>query len=71
MFRKAALCYINAGDVPSAMPLILLCPEDEASTHYLAFLAALKSDSGLCGTLMPTIRADQLQMASQMVSHGS
>ncbi|WVQ84872.1 hypothetical protein IAT38_007035 [Cryptococcus sp. DSM 104549] len=42
--RKAALCYIKVLDFTAALDLIKRCPSDEASTHYLAFLAAVRRD---------------------------
>ncbi len=40
--RKAALCYINAGDYASAQDLMSQCPQGEASSQYLNFLSAVK-----------------------------
>ncbi|ODN81471.1 hypothetical protein L202_01898 [Cryptococcus amylolentus CBS 6039] len=42
--RKAALCHIKTADWGAAHDLIARCPTDEASTHYLAFLAAIRQD---------------------------
>lgn len=41
-FRKAALCHMKMTDWTAALDLISLCPKEEASTHYLAFLAAIR-----------------------------
>ncbi|TYJ53702.1 hypothetical protein B9479_005669 [Cryptococcus floricola] len=40
--RKAALCHIKTADWGAAHDLIARCPTDEASTHYLTFLAAIR-----------------------------
>ncbi|RXK39419.1 hypothetical protein M231_03252 [Tremella mesenterica] len=41
-WRKAALCYIRAGDNSSARALLERCSPAEASTQYLSFLVALQ-----------------------------
>lgn len=40
--RKAALCHIKMADWTAALDLISFCPKEEASTHYLTFLAAIR-----------------------------
>ncbi|ORY28125.1 hypothetical protein BCR39DRAFT_535556 [Naematelia encephala] len=40
--RKAALCFINAGDFAQADEVLRSCAVDEAATQYLLFLAAIK-----------------------------
>lgn len=49
--RKAALCHMKMADWTAALDLISLCPKEEASTHYLAFLAAIRQ--GGCETFQP------------------
>ncbi|KAF8599254.1 hypothetical protein BDV93DRAFT_609374 [Ceratobasidium sp. AG-I] len=39
--RKAALCYIQQGEYAQASMLVSRCPNDESSTHYVKFLAAV------------------------------
>ncbi|KIR41645.1 hypothetical protein I307_05719 [Cryptococcus deuterogattii 99/473] len=46
-FRKAALCHMKMADWTAALDLISLCPKEEASTHYLAFLAAIRQGGSL------------------------
>lgn len=41
-FRKAALCYIQQREYASASALIRQCPGNEAATHYVALLTAVK-----------------------------
>ncbi|OXH27229.1 hypothetical protein J008_04781 [Cryptococcus neoformans] len=40
--RKAALCHTKMADWTAALDLISFCPKEEASTHYLTFLAAIR-----------------------------
>ena len=52
-FRKAALCHIEREEYAQASDLIRQCPGDEAATHYLSFLVAIKQGKGyffgVCG----------------------
>ncbi|KAN0121444.1 hypothetical protein V8E52_003340 [Russula decolorans] len=41
-FRKSALCHIEREEYAQASGLIRQCPGDEAATHYLSFLVAVK-----------------------------
>jgi hypothetical protein len=41
-FRKAALCYVQLKEYASASALIRQCPGNEAATHYVALLTAVK-----------------------------
>ncbi|KAI0307448.1 hypothetical protein B0F90DRAFT_1812932 [Multifurca ochricompacta] len=41
-FRKAALCHIEQEEYAQALAIIRQCPGDEAATHYLTFLVAVK-----------------------------
>ncbi|KAF8480818.1 hypothetical protein DFH94DRAFT_691907 [Russula ochroleuca] len=41
-FRKAALCHIEQEEYAQASDIIRQCPGDEAATHYLSFLVAIK-----------------------------
>ena len=45
-FRKAALCHIEQEEYAQASDLIRQCPGDEAATHYLSFLVAIKQGKG-------------------------
>jgi hypothetical protein len=45
-FRKAALCHIEREEYAQASDLIRQCPGDEAATHYLSFLVAIKQGKG-------------------------
>jgi hypothetical protein len=45
-FRKAALCHIELEEYAQASDLIRQCPGDEAATHYLSFLVAVKQGKG-------------------------
>jgi hypothetical protein len=45
-FRKAALCHIELEEYAQASDLIRQCPGDEAATHYLSFLVAIKQGKG-------------------------
>lgn len=45
-FRKAALCHIEREEYAQASDLIRQCPGDEAATHYLSYLVALKQGKG-------------------------
>ncbi|KAH9048810.1 hypothetical protein EDB84DRAFT_1434083 [Lactarius hengduanensis] len=40
--RKAALCHIEQEEYAQASAIIRHCPGDEAATHYLTFLVAIK-----------------------------
>jgi len=40
--RKAALCHIEQDEYAQASAIIRHCPGDEAATHYLTFLVAVK-----------------------------
>ncbi len=40
--RKVALCHIEQEEYAQASAVIRLCPGDEAATHYLTFLVAVK-----------------------------
>ncbi|KAI9445576.1 hypothetical protein H4582DRAFT_2125818 [Lactarius indigo] len=40
--RKAALCHIEQEEYAQASAIIRHCPGDEAATHYLTFLVAVK-----------------------------
>ena len=40
--RKVALCHIKQEEYAQALAVICLCPGDEAATHYLTFLVAVK-----------------------------
>ncbi|KAJ7691328.1 meiosis protein SPO22/ZIP4 like-domain-containing protein [Mycena rosella] len=40
-FRKAALCYIERHEYARAAAVVRRCPGDEATTHYVEFLAAV------------------------------
>jgi hypothetical protein len=41
-FRKAALCHIEQEEYAQASDIIRHCPGEEAATHYLSFLVAVK-----------------------------
>ncbi|KAH9964596.1 hypothetical protein BC827DRAFT_1265857 [Russula dissimulans] len=41
-FRKAALCHIEEEEYAQASDIIRQCPGQEAATHYLSFLVAIK-----------------------------
>ena len=45
-FRKAALCHIEREEYAQASDLVRQCPGDEAATHYLSFLVAVKQGKG-------------------------
>jgi len=45
-YRKAALCHIEREEYAQASDLIRQCPGDEAATHYLSFLVAIKQGKG-------------------------
>jgi hypothetical protein len=45
-FRKAALCHIEREEFAQASDLVRQCPGDEAATHYLSFLVAIKQGKG-------------------------
>ncbi|TBU48727.1 meiosis protein SPO22/ZIP4 like-domain-containing protein [Dichomitus squalens] len=40
--RKAALCYIQCGEHARASAVIRRCPSQDAATHYVALLAAVR-----------------------------
>jgi hypothetical protein len=44
--RKAALCHIEGEEYAQASDLIRQCPGDEAATHYLSFVVAVKQGKG-------------------------
>ncbi|KAI0248099.1 hypothetical protein BJV78DRAFT_1132012, partial [Lactifluus subvellereus] len=41
-FRKAAICHIEQEEYAQASAIIRHCPGEEAATHYLTFLVAVK-----------------------------
>ena len=41
-YRKAALCYIQQREYASAAAVVRLCPGNEAATHYISLLTAVK-----------------------------
>ena len=41
-YRKAALCYIEKGEYSKATTVTRRCSTNEAATHYLLLLAAVK-----------------------------
>jgi hypothetical protein len=41
-FRKAVLCHIEQEEYAQASEIIRHCPGEEAATHYLSFLVAVK-----------------------------
>jgi hypothetical protein len=45
-FRKAAVCHIEQEEYAQASDIIRQCPGDEAATHYLSFLVAIKQGKG-------------------------
>jgi len=45
-FRKAALCHIEQEEYAQASEIIRHCPGEEAATHYLSFLVAVKQGKG-------------------------
>jgi hypothetical protein len=40
-FRKAALCYIQSQHFTKVQDILRPCPQDQAATQYLNFMAAL------------------------------
>jgi len=53
-FRKAALCHIEQEEYAQASDIIRHCPGEEAATHYLSFLVAVKQGKGYvlgCGAI--------------------
>jgi hypothetical protein len=45
-FRKAAICHIEQEEYAQASAIIRHCPGEEAATHYLTFLVAIKQGKG-------------------------
>ncbi|WVR00323.1 hypothetical protein IAU59_007466 [Kwoniella sp. CBS 9459] len=43
--RKSALCRIQTNNIEGALELLHMCPQREASTHYLFFLAAMSQST--------------------------
>jgi hypothetical protein len=49
-FRKAALCYIQSQHFTKVQEVLRPCPQDQAATQYLNFMAALyqnKAEAGM------------------------
>lgn len=51
MLSKAALEYINGGDMDRAKEQLQDCPAAEASTQYLSFLVAVNTGREVAGEL--------------------
>jgi hypothetical protein len=41
-FRKAAICHIEQEEYAQASGIIRQCPGEDAATHYLTFMVAVK-----------------------------
>lgn len=41
-YRKAALCHVEQREYAQASAIIRHCPGDEAATHYVMLLVAVK-----------------------------
>jgi hypothetical protein len=58
-YRKAALCHIEHGEFATATVIMQKCSKEEAASHYIMYLAAVKQ--GEFSLLLLNVCAHALQ----------